>query len=337
MSENKKMIFKKTGLLFGLFLVSALFGYYFGRHGIPFFCWLFHGLVRNSQVIPFICLAVFLFGCVHTIINIRKKKEKPFLFYFIITLGIGFGGLLLVDNEGDWFYNYDYGYSSFSKDKRTIRGGNRIGLINKWGTKVVPCTCDIIFLYNDETQGEESFIGAIVKEDIKLYSFSDYKGEFLETVPFTSIEELENWIDAEYGSVIYSYVGSRYFVMETKYELDGKNFSSFSAKKKKKDQEEISSGNIDFEEDTDDVVETVTEEREPTKIEVEIKRDPVPVQVWEPCGGCYNGNTGLCYQCQGTGRNIHNHTTYQECNTCGGSGKCIYCNGKGGSYHTEYR
>lgn len=57
-----------------------------------------------------------------------------------------------------------------------------------------------------------------------------------------------------------------------------------------------------------------------------------PVQVWVPCGACGH-NPGVCQTCVGMGTSASGRT----CISCHGTGKCHFCNGKGGHYQVQYR
>lgn len=66
------------------------------------------------------------------------------------------------------------------------------------------------------------------------------------------------------------------------------------------------------------------------------KREPVPVQVWKPCGMC--GGSGTCYMCNGTGGYYFGpNAKWMECTACHGLKRCTYCAGQGGHYEVEYR
>lgn len=62
--------------------------------------------------------------------------------------------------------------------------------------------------------------------------------------------------------------------------------------------------------------------------------ETVPVQVWQPCGGC-NG-TGQCSTCFGSGWTLNYKSEKQRCITCGGTGKCRSCAGNGGQNVVRY-
>ena len=59
-----------------------------------------------------------------------------------------------------------------------------------------------------------------------------------------------------------------------------------------------------------------------------------PVQVWNPCLTC--GGTGMCIYCQGKGKKWYGNS-YENCVTCHGAMYCTSCYGKKGYYSTEYR
>lgn len=69
---------------------------------------------------------------------------------------------------------------------------------------------------------------------------------------------------------------------------------------------------------------------------VEHHRDPVPVQEWQQCPGCYGSGQCPMVQCGGSGwYYVGDRVT--TCSRCHGSGKCTTCAGKGGHYITVYR
>lgn len=71
-------------------------------------------------------------------------------------------------------------------------------------------------------------------------------------------------------------------------------------------------------------------------IVVEHKHDPVPMQVWKQCTGCYG--SGMCQSgCGGSGWFTGYSGNSTRCIGCGGSGKCQFCAGQGGHYEVEYR
>lgn len=73
-----------------------------------------------------------------------------------------------------------------------------------------------------------------------------------------------------------------------------------------------------------------------TTIHVEHHHDPVPMQVWKQCTGCYG--SGMCQSgCGGSGWFTGYSGNSTRCFGCGGSGKCQFCAGKGGHYEVEYR
>lgn len=72
----------------------------------------------------------------------------------------------------------------------------------------------------------------------------------------------------------------------------------------------------------------------PQRVIVEHHRDPVPVNVWIPCGGCSPFAPGQCNQCNGTGSNLYGSGL---CRSCHGSGRCHFCNGQGGHYEVQYK
>ena len=73
-----------------------------------------------------------------------------------------------------------------------------------------------------------------------------------------------------------------------------------------------------------------------TTIHVEHHHDPVPVQVWKQCTGCYG--SGMCQSgCGGSGWFTGYSGNSTRCIGCGGSGKCQFCAGQGGHYEVEYR
>lgn len=206
---------RSLGISVGIFLFSIFLGYYGGKCFIPFACWLSHGLVSFEQVFPFVCLGIIVCGIAHLLYKKKKKIGKnPIVRWLLIALGIGFGGVLLIQNEGNWSFNYKYGYSKI-KDRGTQwvsivekERNEKIGLINKWGTKVVPITCDGIYLYTDYDYGEDSFMGIILRDDsLKLYSFIDGKGVYRETIPLDLRENITNLIESKYGTVKYEFYG----------------------------------------------------------------------------------------------------------------------------------
>lgn len=69
-----------------------------------------------------------------------------------------------------------------------------------------------------------------------------------------------------------------------------------------------------------------------TTVVVEHHRDPIPVQEWQQCFGCYG--SGQCTLCGGQGRGSMSNGS---CFRCGWSGKCTTCAGRGGQYVTVYR
>lgn len=64
--------------------------------------------------------------------------------------------------------------------------------------------------------------------------------------------------------------------------------------------------------------------------------ETVPVQVWQPCGGC-NG-TGQCQVCFGQGWTYSNssYNGRRSCSACHGTGKCTICAGHGGQNVVRY-
>lgn len=63
-------------------------------------------------------------------------------------------------------------------------------------------------------------------------------------------------------------------------------------------------------------------------------RELQPVQVWNPCLTC--GGTGLCIYCQGKGKKWYGNS-YENCVTCHGNMYCTSCYGKKGYYSIEYK
>lgn len=59
-----------------------------------------------------------------------------------------------------------------------------------------------------------------------------------------------------------------------------------------------------------------------------------PVQVWNPCLTC--GGTGMCIYCQGKGKKWYGNS-YENCVTCHGNMYCTSCYGKKGYYSIEYK
>ena len=73
-----------------------------------------------------------------------------------------------------------------------------------------------------------------------------------------------------------------------------------------------------------------------TTVVVEHHHDPVPMQVWKQCTGCYG--SGMCQSgCGGSGWFTGYSGNSTRCIGCGGSGKCQFCAGQGGHYEVEYR
>lgn len=69
---------------------------------------------------------------------------------------------------------------------------------------------------------------------------------------------------------------------------------------------------------------------------VEHRRDPVPMQVWVQCTGCFG--SGMCQSgCGGTGWFTGWSGNSTRCVGCGGSGKCQFCAGQGGHYDVQYK
>lgn len=67
-----------------------------------------------------------------------------------------------------------------------------------------------------------------------------------------------------------------------------------------------------------------------------IKHDPIPMQVWVQCSGCFG--SGMCQSgCGGTGWFTGWSGNSTRCIGCGGSGRCQFCAGQGGHYEVEYR
>ena len=62
--------------------------------------------------------------------------------------------------------------------------------------------------------------------------------------------------------------------------------------------------------------------------------ETVPVQVWQPCGGC-NGS-GQCQVCYGSGWILGYNGDKRLCTACHGSGKCTSCAGHGGQNVVRY-
>lgn len=58
----------------------------------------------------------------------------------------------------------------------------------------------------------------------------------------------------------------------------------------------------------------------------------VPMQVWVPCQVCFNSGVCQTYGCV----NGWNSGTNMSCLSCGGSGRCSFCAGKGGHYEVKY-
>lgn len=63
-------------------------------------------------------------------------------------------------------------------------------------------------------------------------------------------------------------------------------------------------------------------------------RELQPVKVWNPCLTC--GGTGLCIYCQGKGKKWYGNS-YENCVTCHGNMYCTSCYGKKGYYSIEYK
>ncbi|MDE6304777.1 MAG: WG repeat-containing protein, partial [Paramuribaculum sp.] len=62
--------------------------------------------------------------------------------------------------------------------------------------------------------------------------------------------------------------------------------------------------------------------------------ETVPVQVWQPCGGC-NGS-GQCGVCFGSGWTLSYNGGKRTCIACHGNGKCTSCAGHGGQNVVRY-
>lgn len=62
--------------------------------------------------------------------------------------------------------------------------------------------------------------------------------------------------------------------------------------------------------------------------------ETVPIQVWQPCGGC-NGS-GQCGVCFGSGWILNFKGYKSSCTACHGSGKCTSCAGHGGQNVVRY-
>lgn len=219
MYANNKKTSKTIGIAVCVFLGSVLLGYYCGKVIIPFSCWLFHGLVSYEQVFPFICLAIIACGLIHTIYCKKKGKSNPLLMWIIIALGIALGGIWLIYNEGNWFFSYKQGYSIIANDRGTgfvklikKEKTGKIGLINKWGTKVVPVTCDYICLYKDDVQEDDAFIGLILKNDsLRIYSFVDGKGRYCETTSLDTRDNIKLYVESKYGTIKQEFIGDTLF------------------------------------------------------------------------------------------------------------------------------
>lgn len=61
-------------------------------------------------------------------------------------------------------------------------------------------------------------------------------------------------------------------------------------------------------------------------------RQPVPIQVWVPCAVCGH-NPGVCQTCVGMGTTASGN----KCISCNYTGKCHFCDGKGGHYDVQYK
>lgn len=62
--------------------------------------------------------------------------------------------------------------------------------------------------------------------------------------------------------------------------------------------------------------------------------ETIPVQVWQPCGGC-NGS-GQCSVCYGSGWILSYNGNKSSCTACHGTGKCTSCAGHGGQNVVRY-
>lgn len=62
--------------------------------------------------------------------------------------------------------------------------------------------------------------------------------------------------------------------------------------------------------------------------------ETVPIQVWQPCGGC-NGS-GQCHICYGSGWTLSANGNRSTCWICHGTGKCTHCAGHGGQNVVRY-
>lgn len=69
---------------------------------------------------------------------------------------------------------------------------------------------------------------------------------------------------------------------------------------------------------------------------VEHHHDPMPVQEWQQCVGCFGSGQCPYVKCGGSGW-YYIGDRVSTCSMCHGSGKCHYCNGQGGRYITVYR
>lgn len=309
-----------------VFIASLLFGYYGGRHLLPFACWC---LSVNSgyETSVYIALGIFVLCFFIHIFFIRNKKNgfrNTLLIWIVIIIGVGIGGLRMKDYLYSGMDFKDRNYSSFSTNH-----GYTIGLYNKWGVRVVPDVCDGIFLYKDEISGDDAFIGYFLNKDsIKFYQYIDKQGIYRKSTPLTTMDDFIKYRKAEFTTIICIYQNPGF----------SKKFDKFV-----KDKNETHNNGVSGR--SKEGPQTERRESAPSQNPVShsnpnpepAPRQLVPVQEWVECGICRGSRN--CQACGGAGwvYSASSPTGRTDCYNCNGRKDCTACGGRGGQYRTVYR
>lgn len=246
----------------------------------------------------------------------QKTGTSPL--YYEITDKQGKGHM---DSEGQWIISPNRGYFSISelihgqtkyyKVSKSSYGGP-YGLLNSNGKEILPTEYSVL----------ESAGGKYLRYKIgDFYGIMNYNGDIVipTTKGYTSIG---NYISSQ-NCFTYSTYGYKGEV-----DVNGRELSKIKVETPKPQT-------VVQKTETPKKVET-PQKQEEKKIIIEHKHDPVPMQVWKQCTGCYG--SGMCQSgCGGTGWFTGWSGNSTRCIGCGGSGRCQFCAGTGGHYEVEYR
>lgn len=246
------------------------------------------------------------------IVRQHKAKDKPVYYEITDKSGKGF-----MNENGQWIISTERGYNSISEitngGKTYYKVGKSsysgpYGLLGSNGRVIIPVEYPVL----DAAGGK--YLRFKVGD---FYGIMNYQGNVVipTTKGYTSIG---NYVSGQnsFTYATYGYKG----------EVDANGVELSRIKVEVPKQQTV----VQKEEKKTEKQETEK------KIVIEHKRDPVPVQVWRQCTGCYG--SGMCQSgCGGTGWFTGWSGNSTRCIGCGGSGKCQFCAGTGGHYEVEYR